>query len=87
MSKPRSANQKLSSMINLITTTLVSSALMIWSVFNFASLILQYRNSISANPEASWNVSFSVVAILTVIPFAMGLWMLITLTKTRRPKP
>ena len=71
----RMTRKQLQAVISQFTGLIISCSLLMWSVFNFWLNVLAFRGN--EKPDQAWGTTAVMVLITCVIPFLIGLWLLV----------
>ena len=80
----KSAQKKLNAAIAHVAAVIVACLVLMWSVFNFWLNVLAYRSS--ETPDQAWSVAGGMVLFTCVLPFVVGLWLLMRSLGKSKPK-
>ncbi len=77
--------QTLQMRIAYFSQIIIAVAVMIWSARNFWNNVLQFRAS--QDPQSSWGLTTILILVLTVVPFCVGVGMLLRSLNAKQPSP
>ncbi len=76
-------SQTLQTRIAYFNRIVIAVAIMIWSARNFWNNVLQFRAS--QDPQSSWGLTTILILALTVVPFCVGVGMLLRSLSFKQP--